>query len=181
MQPSSPTHDIEKYRFDGAGPVPLPEEVAQFCQGGLSIIFGVRGLDGSPIAGIGVGCRVLDLTRCRFTVERRNNRDALLSLTRESRIATTFTRVTDHRSIQFKGTDAIIAAAQPEDAKAATRQRRTFRETIVDGGYTDDYAVAFCAFDPDDLVAIEFTVGESYTQTPGAGAGTRLSMREPPR
>jgi hypothetical protein len=179
--PFRPDQDIESYRFEGGAEVILADEVIAFCQSGVSIVFGVRGLDGAPIVGIGVAGRILDRQRCRLVTERRNNRDALLSLTRDSRIAATFTRVPDHRSIQIKGTDAIIAAVQPEDSRAATRQRRHFRDSIVDAGLSDPYAAAFCGFDPADLVGIEFTVSDSYTQTPGPGAGTRLSLREPPR
>ncbi|PWW03741.1 hypothetical protein DFR52_101427 [Hoeflea marina] len=175
-KPFTPDQDIVAHPYRGEAEHQLAADVVALCQVGASIIFGVRGLDGAPIAGLGLACRIVDNRQVRLLVLRKPNDDALMALTRDSRIAATFTRISDHRSIQLKGLDAVIGAVQPEDLRAATRQARAFRDMIIDLELGDAFAAAYCSYEPAELVAIQYTPDQAFTQTPGPGAGTRVAM-----
>lgn len=174
--PFTPEQDIAAYPLSGSADPGLTADVVALCQAGVSIIFGVRGPDGAPIAGLGLACRITTGDRVRALVLRRPNEEALQALMRDSRIAATFTRVPDHRSIQLKGSDAVMGAATPEDLRAASRQARAYRDALIDLEMGDNYSIAYCSYDPSDLVAVEFTPLQAFTQTPGPGAGTRLAI-----
>ncbi len=47
-------------------------------------------------------------------------------------------------------------------------------EELRDVDYTARFTAAFCAVDPDDLVAIDFDPTSAFVQTPGPGAGAEL-------
>ena len=178
-RPFTPEQDIAAYPLgaatEGHG---LTPDVIALCQAGVSIIFAVRRPDGAPIAGLGLACRVTADERVRVLVLRRANADALQALMRDSRIAVTFTRVPDHRSIQLKGSGAVIGATTPEDLRSASRQARAFRDALIDLEMGDNYSIAYCSYDATDLVAIEFTPDHAFTQTPGPGAGTQLAIAQ---
>ena len=175
-KPYTPDQDIAARPFRGEAETRLAPDVVALCQMGANIIFGVRGLDGAPIAGLAPACRIVGDRHVRLLVQRKGNDDALLALTRDSRIAATFTRISDHRSIQLKGLDAVIGAVQPEDLRAATRQARALRDKIIDLELGDAFATAYCSYEPAELVAIQYTPDQAFTQTPGPGAGTRVAM-----
>ncbi|MBM9594073.1 hypothetical protein [Roseitranquillus sediminis] len=148
--------------------------VEEFCQYGASTIIGVVGLDRRPLAGMALACLVLAPDRIRVLLSRPSNAQLLLGLTRDGRIALTVTEVPTHRSVQIKGGEAVLLAAQPDDLRAASRQLRAFRDRLIDADYGEAFSSCCCSFDPTDVVAVEFVPREAFTQTPGPQAGERL-------
>lgn len=155
----------------------LPEAqtlVEAFCRHGASIIIGVIGLSGRPLAGVALGCTEFGPNKVRVLLSRPLNSELLHGLMRNSRIALTVSEVPTHRSIQIKGEGAVLLAAQAEDLHIAKRQLRAFRDQLIDAEYGEAFATAYCRFDPAEAVAVEFIPRAAFTQTPGPRAGERL-------
>lgn len=176
--PFSSAAEIAAYRQDGSAPPhggALSPSIIEFCQSGVAAILGIHDpLDG-PISGVGIGARVLPNGRMRFLLRRPGNERLLLALMRDCRIAVTFTRPVTHRSVQLKGSDAMISAPTPDDIRVAEARSRAFRDELLDAGHPVGFSTAWNAFDAADLVVVEFTPTAVFAQTPGPAAGTELT------
>jgi hypothetical protein len=175
--PFSPEQEIAAYRAapPGTRVGVLTPEIAEFVQSGVAVIFGVHDSLCGPLSGLGLGARALPEGRLRVLMRRSGNDRLLLAMMRDSRIAATFSVPRTHRSIQLKGADAVISAAQDEDLRAAVAQTRNFIAELVACGYPESISSAFNTFDPADVVAVEFTPSAIFTQTPGPGAGGEVT------
>lgn len=88
-------------------------------------------------------------------------------------------RPSTHLTFQLKGHDARETAL-PADAEYRARQHReAFARELAIYGYPPAFAMAVYGFQPDDLVAVTFTVSALFEQTPGPGTGTRMTETVP--
>lgn len=159
-----------------AGPPPaLSPELAAFCESGISIVVAAHGSEGWPVVGLALACRADPARqRLRLVLARTPNL-ALLDAVREGgTVAATFSQPGSHRSIQMKGGFARLEAVKAEDRSCAAQQAQAFRRIMVQGGYSDSFAAAYCAYRPEDLAALSFAPAAAFLQTPGPGAGAAL-------
>jgi hypothetical protein len=89
-------------------------------------------------------------------------------------IAVTATNVRNLRSIQLKGRVRSPAAARPGDAERAQRYMDAFFGDISDTDGTNPALLE--RFVPSGFVACTIEVHERFDQTPGPGAGVRVTQ-----
>jgi hypothetical protein len=150
----------------------LPADLADFLQSGVSILVGTRDSELRPAATRGMGasidpeCRTLTLYLPEATAER-----TLANLRDNGRIAMTFSRAIDHRSIQIKGKCTLIRAATAAERAVQGRYLELLIESFTLIGLPRrelERATYWPSF------AVEVAVGELYEQTPGPQAGSPL-------
>lgn len=176
-QPHSPESDLAARRAyvatEGA-PRVLAPELAEFCQSGVSVIVGACVAGETPVAATGYACRIMSGNRFRLLLRRQGNEGLLDAVERGGAIAATFSQPTTHRSIQIKGSGAVIVPATGEDRLEALRQTDGLRVELIEIGYPPAFAAAYRHVVEDDLVAIDLTPDAAFVQTPGPGAGAEL-------
>lgn len=173
-RPAEPGDDLGGAPRRPGDPLLTPE-LAAFCESGLSIIAGTCSPAGWPLPVHGSGCRIGADGSVRVLFRRHGAAAALAALAAGAGIAATFSRPSDHRSIQLKAARARIEAPDAADLASSARQLRVFREMLEGVGYPPAFTVPFTGHDPSDLVAVVFVPGEAFVQTPGPGAGSALA------
>lgn len=152
----------------------LTPDLAAWVESGLAVTLGVRDPEGWPVSGYALAARALPGGRLRVLFRRAGHEALLLALMRDPRIAATVTEPRSHRSVQLKGADAVLSAPGDDDLRAARDQTRAFERQLLDLGYPAPFAATITAFGLADLVAVEFTPTQLFSQTPGPGAGAGL-------
>lgn len=173
-RPARPSDDLEARR-DGpvlAGGMLAPE-LADFCQSGLSVVFATRGPDGWPIPGRASGCRIEADGAVRLVAQRGKCLPALEAIAAGAGVAATFSRPSDHRSIQLKARRATVAPALSADVAAAERQAAGFREMLAAVGHPEVFTGPYTALG-DEMVVVAFRPEAAFVQTPGPKAGSAL-------
>lgn len=173
-EPHTPEIDLAARRAYAAPAGVLTPELEAFCQSGLSVIVAAGGPGLSPVGCLGCGCRILPDGRMRLLLPWSGNEELAAVAQRGGRIAATFSQPVTHRSIQVKGSRAAVATPTDEDRQAAVGQREGLRVQLIEVGYPQAFAAAYCRVDPADVVAIDLTLDAAFVQTPGPGAGAEL-------
>jgi hypothetical protein len=159
-----------------SAPAPLLDEaLAAFVQTGVSINAGSRGTGNVPALARANGCRVAEDRRTVTVLLAASKAAALLDAVRATgAIAVVFSEPPTHRTIQLKGTDAVVGAASGEDRAFSQRYVDTFVAVLAGLGYSEPVFRALLWADPDDLVAVTFSPSAAFDQTPGPRAGAPL-------
>lgn len=177
-RPASPSDEIDAWRASAGrllGASVLTAELADFCQSGLSVVVGTRGPDGWPIAGRAKGCRIDADGRVRVFLRRAASQAILDAVAGGAGVAATFSRPSDHRTIQLKAGHGRVVEPRAGDVAEAERQLAIFRDELVGIGYPPAFAWPFTLVHPGDLAAVEFLPEAAFVQTPGPSAGSPLS------
>jgi hypothetical protein len=156
-----------------AMPVVTPE-VAAFCTGGVSIVIGVVGADGRPVASRAEACRVDPGGPVRLIFSGTGNDDLLAAVRQGGPIAATFSDPRTNRSLQIKGSRLVAARVVPADLEALERQVRAFAEALQAIGYSRAFGEAYCKVLSGDANAASFEPVAAFEQTPGPTAGAEL-------
>jgi hypothetical protein len=152
----------------------LGPELVRFIEGGCGLVVATVSADGMPRATRGWSAEVLDPEAglVRFVVGT-DDPVALDDLAVPGRIAVTGADVRSLRSVQLKGRVTALAPLSHADRARVGWYCDTFFEAVreLDGNPREllDRLV------PSDFVACVVAVDEVYDQTPGPGAGGRLS------
>ena len=151
----------------------LPEDLAEFLEGGISILVGTRDAGLQPATLRAMGAAV-DARGGRVTlyVPEATAERTIANLRDNGRIAVTFSRAVDHRSIQVKGTGAAIRRSGEQDRHIQERYLSRLVEGLSLVGFPAE-AIRRASYWPS--FAVEIDVTELYEQTPGPRAGTRLA------
>jgi hypothetical protein len=158
-----------------ATPPLLDEEHAAFIQGCVSIVAASRDASNAPRLARALGCRVSADRRHVTLLLPTLQAGALIAAIRATgAVAAAFNQPSTHRAIQVKGAAATIGPADPGDARLAARYVDAFVADIALLGYSDALGRALLWHDPAELVAVAFTPGAVFTQTPGPRAGEPL-------
>ncbi|OHV83223.1 hypothetical protein [Mesorhizobium sp. ORS 3428] len=176
-QPHTPDFEIaarRAYAADGDKAGVLTPDLEAFCQSGVSIVVAACRPAEAPVAGLGCGCRMRPDGRMRLLLPRPGNEELLAMLERGAGIAVTFTQPFTHRSIQVKGSQAVVTTMNGEDGREAARQSQGLRRELVVVGYPPAFAEAYCRVDPEIVVAVDISLDAAFVQTPGPGAGAEL-------
>lgn len=177
LQPFTPLQDLEARR-NWAGPTiagVLTEDLADFCQSGVSVILAARMPNGQPLAGIALAARIVEGGDMRVFLREPANAPLLAAFDRGSPIAATFSEPRNHRSIQIKGIRVRRAEMENGDADDVARQVRHLEDGLIFLNYTRRFAASYCSYRDDELAAITFRPTEAFVQTPGPGAGEQLA------
>ncbi|CCF18385.1 conserved protein of unknown function [Pseudorhizobium banfieldiae] len=176
--PHTPDDDLAAHRAYSATlntPRVLTPELEAFCQSGVSVIVGVCRRGETPIAGLGCGCRLRPDGRMRLLLARAGNEALLAAVDAGARISVTFSQPVTHRSIQVKGSEAVVTAADDEDREEAVRQSQGVLRELVEVDYPAAFAEAYCRVNPQIIVGVDFTLDAAFVQTPGPGAGAEMT------
>ena len=101
--------------------------------------------------------------------------DVIDGVRRSGAIAVVFSDPPSHRTLQLKGTDAVMLPAEPGDAALAAAYRAGFAAILEPLGFDPAVVRAFLACPDEDLVTIRFTPTAAFLQTPGPQAGEPLA------
>jgi hypothetical protein len=161
-------------------PAPLPPligpEQAALIARRVSIIVGSRDAEHRPHVMRAVGCRLsADLRRITVFMVPSASGAVLADLCRNARIAVVFSEPSSHHTVQFKGSDAVVAPIEAGDEAMVARYLRNFAEEIAQLGFPADIVHTILGHDPGDLVAVHFTPLAGFEQTPGPTAGQALA------
>jgi hypothetical protein len=152
------------------------EDMAAFFRSGISVTVVSRNALLTPSIARAKGCRLIQGTpaRIRVFISVAHAGDCLDDIRASGMVSAALSRPNTHRSVQFKGSDARIVELTSEDRAALVAAEAAFIAVIDPLGFAPSFTHAFLE-SPDDEVAIEFTPTDAFQQTPGPGAGARIS------
>jgi len=147
----------------------LPEEHVTFVESGVSVLVGTRDAHLKPFGMRGVGAKVhADRKTLTIFLPTPTSVRALENLRDNGRIAITFTRPIDHRSMQLKGKAIAFREANEDE--------RPLLESWVEGWARHLEVVGLpralgsrLTFWP--AMAVDVAIEASFHQTPGPSAG----------
>ena len=156
--------------------IALDPELVAFMQGGISMHAASRDAQCVPNLSRPVGLRIsADRTRVTVLLLASHSGAMLEDFRANGQIALAITLASTHRSVQLKGSDATLEPLQEGDHAIVARYREAFVQDLGSIGYPAALPEKLLASGRADVVAVGFTVGAVFTQTPGPAAGTRLS------
>jgi hypothetical protein len=154
---------------------PLDEANAAFIRSGVMVSVASRDAHQVPSVTRALGCRVAPDRRRVTAFLARSQCATLLRDLRDTRaIAAVFSQPSTHRTIQLKGTDAVLGPPEPGDTALIEANRVALVREMAALGYTEVLVRTILAYEPADLVAVTFTPTSAFAQTPGPQAGKRL-------
>ena len=151
----------------------LPEEHVTFIESGVSLLVGTRDANLRPFALRGMGVKVhADRNTLTVFIPDPTGKRTLADLRDNGRIALTFTRPIDHRSMQLKGKAIAFRAASEEE--------RPLLESYVEGWARHLEVVGLPRAIGSRLTywpatAVDVTIESSFHQTPGPSAGKSMA------
>lgn len=150
----------------------ISQDLADFFEGGLSILVGSAAPDNRPECMRAAGTLV-DRASDRITIfiPAAGADRTIENLRKSGRIAVTFSRPHDHRTCQVKGRVLNIGKSTREDEKVQERWLGGFVEQLAIVGVSRASARRWRLYPSH---AVEFAVEELFDQTPGPGAGRKL-------
>jgi hypothetical protein len=138
----------------------------------VSIIVGSVDASGTPAACRGVGlCWAGDLSTMTVYVPVATSRDTIANVATTKRIAVGTAHPLDHSSVQLKGTATAVRLAGDDELEVIRKQLAVFSDILEHIGLPRRITRRLNHW---PAFAIDFTVDESYEQTPGPKAGTRI-------
>jgi hypothetical protein len=153
----------------------IDEELAAFLQSGVSVHAASRDALNVPCVVRGLGCRV-SADRRRVTVFLLASQcgPMLADFAANGAISLVASLPSTHRAVQIKGGDAKVEAPRAQDRKHVVTRQEAFAADLVKLGYEAGLPAALLACDWSDVVAVAFTPGQAFAQTPGPRAGAPL-------
>lgn len=153
----------------------LPPDQQAFLRGGLSIYVAGCHADGRPISARAVGVRLdPDGRRLNLMVRPSHGCELLDAVRANGRIAAVFCLPSTHKTLQYKGRDAVITLPLPADDALIEGHTRAFLSEVEIFDEPDAVVRAFHDGAPGDLVVVSFTPERVFSQTPGPQAGAEL-------
>jgi hypothetical protein len=150
----------------------LDAELIEFLESGVSLLVGACSAEGEPSCLHGVGARVSreDSLVSVYLTEALAQR--LIGHLRENpRIAVTFSRAFDHRSLQLKGNVTSIERTSESGKEIQERYLATYGTALLTLGFPKEVATHI-AYWPS--VEVTFRPTSVFEQTPGPRAGSLL-------
>jgi hypothetical protein len=153
----------------------IDSALADFVRREVSITVATSDNARIPHLARGTGCRVaVDQRQLTVLLAAPASADVLADIRRNARIAVVFSLPQTHRTVQFKGKDAVITAVEASDVVLAARYVDRFAAGLEDLGYAGAVIRSVLHADASDLVAVHFTPTFASVQTPGPEAGQVL-------
>ncbi len=153
----------------------LDEENATFIQAFVSINVASRGAGNTLSIARAYGSRVSADRREVTVFLSVPASTALLNDLRQQRvIAVVFSAPASHKTIQLKATDARIEPLQDGDLDLIASYKKTLASAVRSIGYNNPFVDALARSALPDYLAVTFTPGAAFVQTPGPKAGQKL-------
>lgn len=154
-------------------PVRIPEELVEFLESGISILVGTRDTNNRPLSMRGVGAKVSeDRTRLGVLLPDRVAEGTVQNARATRRVAVTFARALDNRSVQLKGTVEVVRPGDERDRLVLERYKEDFARILeligMPRAITERVAVW-------PLTVVEIAIDCVFVQTPGPSAGVPLA------
>jgi hypothetical protein len=162
-------------------PTPSPpvldaEAAAFLLRPGVSITAATRDERNVPRIGRCLGCRVSeDRSTVTVLVPSSQYQPFFDALRATRAIAVVCSLPSTHRTMQLKGSGAVIEPPARGDAEIVASYIDSFVIELAALGYSDDLVRAYHWCDPAELRAVHFMPAEAFEQTPGPGAGAPLA------
>lgn len=156
----------------------LSDEPLALIRRGVSAIVASASLEQLPSVMRAVGTAV-DEAGTLFTVylARSQAGELLRDIAATGRMAVVYSQPSTHRTVQLKTRQVRLREATPEDRPRLDRYAAAMEAELAPLGFGAAYVRAMLAWQPDDLVVIDFVPEEGFDQTPGARAGRPLEPR----
>jgi hypothetical protein len=152
---------------------PLPDELTDFVESGVTILVATTDQHLRPACMRALGAQVArDRRALTIFLPEATARATVANLASTRRIAIAFSRPLDHRAIQIKGTCLGTRVATTDDRAVQERYRAAYFEQLHAVGVPRNVARRVAWW---PSVAVDVSVAEIFEQTPGPGAGRRLS------
>lgn len=157
-------------------PEPLIDAAhAAFLQGGISMCVSACSRDNVPTLARATGCRISpDHRRVTVFVSAIQAATALECIRDTGSIAVVFSEPSTHRTVQLKGSDAVIGELSGDDLSIIERYRLSFAQELKPLGFIPTQIETLLAFPADEIVSLSFTPTAAFSQTPGPKAGEPL-------
>ncbi|HEX7646842.1 MAG TPA: hypothetical protein VF450_05485 [Noviherbaspirillum sp.] len=162
-------------RAESSSETVLDASVAEFLQQGISVVVAARDRNNVPTVARGTGCRVsADRRRVSIFISATQGEHVLKCIRDNGEIAVVFSMPSTHRTVQVKGKDAVVGGLEDGDLQRISDYRDGFARDVSLIGF-DELLIQTLLFYPSaDIVSLNFTPSEAYSQTPGPRAGEPL-------
>lgn len=156
--------------------LPLPTELADYMQSGVSVLIASRDARLMPACCRAMGVRV-ERGRRALTVfvPEATSGEVMAAIAQSGRAAVCFARIEDHKSMQVKGTVAGIAPATPAERVLIERYRGEWSRNLGIIGMPARISLRQNAW---PCHAVRLRIESLFVQTPGPGAGARLEAAQ---
>ncbi|GAB3550715.1 hypothetical protein GCM10027343_34110 [Noviherbaspirillum agri] len=157
-------------------PEPLIDAAhAAFLQQGISMCVAACSQDNIPTLVRGTGCRISpDRRRVTVFVSAIQAAPVLQCIRNNGSIAVVFSEPSTHRTVQLKGTGAVIGTPSSDDLVLIERYCAAFSRELQPLGFAAAQILTLLAFPPEEIVSLSFTPAAAFSQTPGPKAGEPL-------
>jgi len=152
---------------------PIGEDLVAFLAQGVSLLVGTCDASLTPHSLRATGVRV-HADRCHATVylPAVTSRNTVTDVTANPRVALLVSQPLDHRSFQMKGRVTRVGPAPSDDQAFIEEYLAGFARVLEVVGMPYEVVTNLSHW---PSVALEFSLDELYLQTPGPGAGARLT------
>jgi hypothetical protein len=151
----------------------LTAELAEFLESGVSILVGTRDARLRPTCMRAMGASVdRSIGRVTILLPEACAAQTLGDLRDNGRVAVTFSRPFDHKSVQLKGVCDEIRPSTPEEHALEERYRAAFSEQLYAVGMP---RAVTRRMRTTPSVAVVFEVRQLFEQTPGPRAGAPIA------
>jgi hypothetical protein len=153
----------------------LDADNSAFAQSGVAIDVAGRDAQNVPIVARAVGCRVSpDRRRVTLLVPKASGTRLLDAVRSTHAVAAVFCHPRTARSVQLKGSDAVVVPVSDDDRGSVQAGIERFVADVVALGRLEAVARASVSHDITDLAGVVFTIDAAFIQTPGPTAGTKI-------
>lgn len=153
----------------------LSDEQAAFLQQGVSITVGTCNERLVPSVSRAFGCKV-PADRHGITLYLSNVQAAsvLRDIAANGRIAVVFSEPPTHKTIQVKGTNAVVTDIDEDTVRIIEKHEEDFAKSLLAIGFSREFTHGLLRCSQAELVAVTFTPDAAFSQTPGPKAGETL-------
>jgi Pyridoxamine 5'-phosphate oxidase len=152
---------------------PLPPDLVTFVEGAPSLLVGTRDERLRPDAVRAVGMRVWPgASQLTIYLAAATSARAVANARATGQLALTMAHPPTHQTYQIKGAVLDVREAGPEDRAAIERYVDDFAEVLAIVGLPRQLTRRLTAW---PAFAVDLDIAEVFAQTPGPGAGSRMS------
>lgn len=139
--------------------------------GGVAVVVATAGTDGRPAITRGWGTRYDEVTATlTLCISAPTGSSTLVNLEANGEMAVTVSEPLTYRTVQFKGRADHVGAPSSEDRRRAHEHLDRFAAAVAELGMPTGTEKLFLG----DLRLVRFEVVETFQQTPGPDAGSRV-------
>ncbi|KIF81483.1 pyridoxamine 5'-phosphate oxidase family protein [Noviherbaspirillum autotrophicum] len=157
-------------------PAPLIDAShAAFIQGPVGISVAACAHSGMPTLVRAIGCRIApDSPQVTIFLSAVQSARLLKCVRDNGAVAVVFSEPSTHRTVQLKGSDAVVSTLEKDEWEQVLAHRDAFVRELGPLGFDPAMVRTLLSHPQANVVALRFTPTEAYSQTPGPQAGAPL-------